>query len=76
MKTKIIHGFGWLLFAVCVALILIHGYNAFIVSYPPYNINKGHIEVGVIGLLIWYVAQKLIRYKAHKTKERTLGNGY
>lgn len=70
MKTAVIHGLGWILISVVLVLILIHGYNAFINDNPPYNINKGHIEVGVIGLFFWFVAQKCIRFNHSKVKQR------
>lgn len=67
MKAKIAHGIGWLLIAVCIGLILFHGYNYFIEDHPPYNASKSHIEIGVVGLLIWFAAQHLIRYRDQNT---------
>ena len=63
MKNNIINLVGWLLIAVCVALIIVHSYNTFIADNPPYNIAKGHVEVGVVGLLIWHVAKSCIQFK-------------
>ena len=58
-----INSLGWLCVAICVALIGVHGYYAFVAESAPYNVSKGHIEVGAIGLAIWFVGLRLLEFK-------------
>lgn len=66
MKEKLAHTLGWVLIVVCIAMILVHSYNIFLVEYPPYNVAKGNIEVGVIGLLIFCLAKILLSHRENK----------
>ena len=45
---------GLVMIALSLLMLIVHSYVTFVVDHPPYNLSKGHLEVGVVGLMLFY----------------------
>ena len=62
---------GLLLMLIAVAMLAVHSYFTFIASHAPYNLSKGHLEVGFFGLLFFLTGKFLFSMKKEKEDNRT-----
>lgn len=63
MKEIATYCAGALLMFACIAMLLTHGYFTFFADVAPYNLSKGHLEVGFLGLLMFFIARTLLEHR-------------
>lgn len=67
MKERAIYCAGAVLMIACIAMLLTHSYFTFFADVAPYNLSKGHLEVGFLGLVFFSIARPLL---AHRTTDK------
>jgi len=65
LSTKLI--LGWLLLGLSIAMLSVHSFFTFVANTAPYNLAKGHLEVGIVGSLLFMFGLTLSNPKYSKT---------
>jgi hypothetical protein len=58
--TLISYIVGFVMVALCIEFIAIHLWATFVADNPPYNLVKGSVQIGLLGLFLWWVGLGLI----------------